>query len=46
MSETDKIMMMHNTEAEQEVIAACVAYVKEHPKWQLSLQQQKILNVR
>lgn len=26
MSETDKIMMMHNTEAEREVISACVAY--------------------
>ncbi len=33
-------------ERNTEIIAACVAYVKEHPKWQLSLQQQKILNVR
>ena len=29
-----------------EIIAACVAFVKEHPQWKLSLQQQKILNVR
>jgi len=29
-----------------EITAACVRFVKEHPRWRLSLQQQKILNVR
>lgn len=33
-------------EKNAEIIAKCVEWVKEHPKWQLSLQQQKILNVR
>lgn len=35
-----------NEEKNAEIIAKCVEWVKEHPKWQLSLQQQKILNVR
>lgn len=35
-----------NEEKNTEIIAKCVEWVKEHPKWQLSLQQQKILNVR
>lgn len=29
-----------------EIIAACVEFIKEHPQWKLSLQQQKIINVR
>ena len=29
-----------------EIIAACVRWVKQHPMWRLSLQQQKILRVR
>lgn len=28
------------------ITAACVEYIKQHPQWQLSLQQHKILNVR
>lgn len=28
------------------IIEACVQWVKQHPIWKLSLQQQKILNVR
>lgn len=28
------------------VITAAINYIKEHPKWKLSLQTQKILNVR
>lgn len=28
------------------IIKKCVEWVKNHPKWKLSLQQQKILNVR
>ncbi len=28
------------------IIEKCVEYVKTHPNWKLSLQQQKILNVR
>ena len=30
----------------KEITAKCVEYIKAHPKWQLSMQQQKILNVR
>ncbi len=29
-----------------QAMAKCVEWVKEHPKWKLSLQQQKILKVR
>ena len=28
------------------IIDLCVNYIKAHPKWRLSLQQQKIINVR
>lgn len=28
------------------IIAQCVEYIKNHPQWKLSLQTQKILNVR
>ena len=28
------------------IIDKCVEYIKKHPKWKLSLQTQKILNVR
>ena len=28
------------------IIDQCVKWVKQHPKWKLSLQQQKIINVR
>lgn len=30
----------------EEIIRQCVEYVENHPKWKLSLQQQKILKVR
>lgn len=30
----------------QENIIACVEYIKQHPIWKLSLQTQKILNIR
>ena len=30
----------------RQIIDDCVKWVKNHPKWKLSLQQQKILNVR
>lgn len=30
----------------QAIIQQCVEYLKNHPKWKLSLQTQKILNVR
>ena len=30
----------------KEIIRKCVEWVKGHPKWKLSLQQQKIINVR
>ena len=33
---------LHNID----IISKCVEWVKGHPKWKLSLQQQKILNVR
>jgi len=35
-----------NAERNSIIIQKCVEYVKNHPKWKLSLQQQKILNVR
>lgn len=28
------------------IVSDCVDYIKEHPEWRLSLQQQKIINVR
>ena len=33
-------------EANKAIIDRCVCYIKAHPKWRLSLQQQKIINVR
>lgn len=30
----------------QRIIARCVEFIKYHPNWKLSLQQQKIINVR
>lgn len=30
----------------REILHACIEYVKAHPKWMLSLQQHKILNIR
>ncbi|MBR1525126.1 MAG: radical SAM protein [Prevotella sp.] len=33
-------------EKNAEIVAACVEFIKEHPQWKLSLQQQKIINVR
>lgn len=30
----------------REIMKQCVEYIKKHPKWKLSLQTQKILNVR
>lgn len=35
-----------NEEKNKEIINKCVEYIKNNPKWQLSLQTQKILNVR
>lgn len=35
-----------DTERNQEILGKCVEYVKQHPEWQLSLQQHKILNIR
>lgn len=35
-----------NPERNRDIMRQCVRYVEEHPKWKLSLQQQKILNVR
>lgn len=35
-----------NEEKNKEIINKCVQYIKEHPKWRLSLQTQKIINVR
>lgn len=28
-----------------QITSECVEYIKQHPKWKLSLQQQKILNI-
>jgi organic radical activating enzyme len=28
-----------------QIVSECVEYIKQHPKWKLSLQQQKILNI-
>ncbi len=33
-------------ERNQQIVSACVDFVKQHPLWRLSLQQQKILKVR
>ena len=30
----------------KEIISRCVEFLKNHPQWRLSLQQQKIINVR
>lgn len=30
----------------ERIINDCITYIKQHPKWKLSLQTQKILNVR
>lgn len=30
----------------ERIINECITYIKQHPKWKLSLQTQKILNVR
>jgi len=35
-----------NEEKNKEIINDCVEFIKENPKWKLSLQTQKILNVR
>lgn len=35
-----------NETSNKVIIADCVRFVKENPMWKLSLQQQKILNVR
>lgn len=35
-----------NPERNLSIIKKCVEWVENHPKWKLSLQQQKILNVR
>lgn len=35
-----------NPKRNAEIIRESVEWVKQHPKWRLSLQQQKILNVR
>lgn len=32
--------------ANGDIVRKCVEWVKDHPKWKLSLQQQKIINVR
>ena len=33
-------------EPNRKIIARCVEFIKYHPNWKLSLQQQKIINVR
>lgn len=35
-----------NPAKNKEIIEKCVEYIKQNPKWRLSLQTQKILNVR
>lgn len=30
----------------QEITAACVAYIKRHPRWHLSLQTHKLINIK
>lgn len=35
-----------NKEENEKIVTQCVEYIKEHPMWKLSLQQQKIIKVR
>ena len=35
-----------NAEKNEEIIKLCINWIQGHPKWKLSLQQQKIINVR
>ena len=35
-----------NPEKNRDIVRQCVEYIKAHPKWQLSLQTQKIISVR
>lgn len=35
-----------NKEKNAVIVQHCIEYIKSHPKWKLSLQTQKILNVR
>ena len=35
-----------DVEKNKEIVNQCVEFVKQNPKWKLSLQTQKILNVR
>ena len=35
-----------NEEQNKEIVEKCVEYIKGHPWWRLSLQTQKILNIR
>ena len=35
-----------NAEQNERIINDCINYIKQHPKWKLSLQTQKILKVR
>lgn len=35
-----------NDRRNKEILELCVEYIKQHPEWQLSLQQHKIINVR
>lgn len=35
-----------NKEKNETIIKRCVDFVKDYPQWRLSLQQQKILNIR
>ena len=35
-----------NVELNKKIIEQCVKYIKENPKWKISLQTQKILSVR
>jgi hypothetical protein len=35
-----------DAELNSKIVEQCVKYIKENPKWKISLQTQKILNVR
>lgn len=35
-----------DTKKNKEVVKKCIEYIKENPKWKLSLQTQKITNIR
>lgn len=35
-----------NDRRNKEILDLCVEYIKQHPQWNLSLQQHKIINVR